>query len=71
MYKIDNGNYPQQLSVLLVDSSGKGVYLKNLPKDAWGRDYIYRIKSDESFELFSLGPDGREGSKDDIKLGNF
>lgn len=71
MYKVDNGNYPQQLSVLVVDSSGKGAYLKNLPKDAWGRDYVYRVKSSDNFELFSLGPDGVEGSKDDIKLNDL
>ncbi|MFA5089812.1 MAG: type II secretion system protein GspG [Candidatus Omnitrophota bacterium] len=71
MYKLDNGSYPKELSILVIDSKGKGVYLKELPKDAWGRDYIYRVKPDESFEIFSPGPDGIEGNKDDVRLSNF
>jgi len=59
MYKLDNGNCPRDLSILA---------LYELPKDAWDRNFIYKVKSTESYELFSLGPDGIEGTKDDIKL---
>jgi len=34
-------------------------------KDAWGRPYIYKTK-DDSFYIASAGPDGVEGTKDDI-----
>lgn len=40
--------------------------LPALPNDPWGRPYVYRHPGlDHDFELFSLGPDGRE-SGDDI-----
>ena len=35
------------------------------PNDPWGHAIIYR-KSDEGFELRSIGPDGIEGTSDDI-----
>jgi hypothetical protein len=59
MYKLDNGNCPRDLSILA---------LYEFPKDAWDRNFVYKVKSTESYELFSLGPDGIEGTKDDIKL---
>lgn len=40
--------------------------LAQLPLDPWGRPYLYRHPGREySFDLLSLGPDGRE-SADDI-----
>lgn len=40
--------------------------LPQLAPDPWGRPYVYRRPGRERpFELFSLGPDGRE-SEDDI-----
>jgi len=61
MYEIENGNYPQSLSVLVEQN-----YLADLPLDGWGRNFIYRLKAADDFELFSLGPDGIESSEDDI-----
>jgi len=69
IYKMDTGSYPKELSTLMIDSNGKGPYLMKPPKDAWGRDYVYRLESGgEGYELFSLGPDSIEGPKDDVKL---
>lgn len=40
--------------------------VEHLPLDPWGRPYLYRNPGrDYSFDLLSLGPDGRE-SADDI-----
>ena len=48
-----------------------GPYLKEpKPKDAWGNDWIYRQPSQVAegfaFDIVSLGPDGQEGTEDDI-----
>lgn len=80
MYEIDNGRYPtteQGLAALLqkptlepVPNNWNGPYLKKkaLPKDPWGREYIYRFPGNhntEGYDLSSSGPDGVE-SADDI-----
>lgn len=40
------------------------------PKDTWGHEWVYRVPSeiDESkpYDIVSLGPDGQEGTEDDI-----
>ena len=70
--QLDVGRYPsasEGLS-LLVTAPGSGVanwsgpYLSGaLPKDPWGRDYIYQPPSAEGQEpkVVSLGADGRAG----------
>jgi len=79
MYELDNGMYPsseQGLSALLTkpkDAKGwKGPYLESVPLDPWGKAYVYRfpLKSNpHAFELLSSGPDGKEGTDDDINFG--
>ena len=80
-YKLDNGNYPtteQGLRALVEKPNTPPVptrwrqYLDKLPKDAWGNDFIYISPGvQRSFELRSLGPDGREGTEDDIDVWNL
>lgn len=80
MYELDNGKYPttdQGLAALLqkpaiepVPGNWNGPYLKKkaVPKDPWGRDYVYRspgVRNIEGYDLSSSGPDGVE-SADDI-----
>ena len=72
-YEIDNGNFPKNLQDLLQQPSGdrnwRGPYLAKLPKDPWGDAYIYYFpgKHDQKFfDLLSVGPDGKEGTDDDI-----
>lgn len=58
------------------DQSGKwqGPYIENteIPKDPWGNDYQYEFPSThneentDSPDLWSLGPDGEDGTEDDI-----
>lgn len=77
-YRMDMGAYPtteEGLMVLIKAPEGAGaqwrkpyVNLKELPKDPWGKEYLYRcpgIKNPDSYDLWSLGPD-RVESDDDI-----
>lgn len=75
-YNLDNGIYPttEQSLVALVQKPSsdpqpinynEGGYLKKreIPKDPWGRDYIYRSPGDHGndYEIMSYGADGRDG----------
>lgn len=43
--------------------------LKKVPMDPWGNGYRYRLHGsgdDEAFEIWSLGADGKPGTKDDL-----
>ena len=56
-YHSGSGAYPGTLSVL-----------KNVPKDPWGSDYVYRFPGQhnpKSYDLFSAGPDKRPDTADD------
>lgn len=46
------------------------IVLEELPSDPWGREYQYTNPSREAgkpFDLWSAGPDGKDGTKDDIQ----
>jgi general secretion pathway protein G len=67
MYEADVGRLPTSLEDLRTPPPNapgwKGPYLrKEIPKDPWGRDYIYELRTPEHGELGyivrSLGPDG-------------
>ncbi len=77
LYKMDVGQYPttgQGLSALITEPTASSVpaqwngpYLKKkkIPKDPWGRDYVYvspGVHNTESYDLSSLGASGTEGS---------
>ncbi len=76
LYKLDNFNYPstdQGLEALVKKPLGqpeaknwkKGGYIKKLPKDPWGNDYLYISPGSQGeFDLFSYGSDGRKGGSD-------
>jgi general secretion pathway protein G len=76
-FEIDNGYYPKGKNGLLDlvqqprdARNWKGPYLKaDIPKDPWGNDYIYEYpgrRNASSYDLASMGPDGRLGTEDDI-----
>ncbi len=76
-YEIHCQDPPSQsegLQALVTKPSGehaerwKGEYLDVVPKDGWGRDFVYRSpgRHSKTFDLFSLGKDGKEGTDDDI-----
>jgi general secretion pathway protein G len=74
-FEVDNGYYPKGNNGLedLVQQprdaqNWRGPYLKEIPKDPWNNDYIYECpgKQNASYDLMSMGPDGRSGGDDDI-----
>ena len=76
-FEVDMGRYPtasEGLAVLRTPpadaSDWKGPYLeKDIGNDPWGNPYIYRCPGQHNpngFDLFSMGPDGKEGGGDDI-----
>lgn len=73
MYELDNGAYPSasQGLLALVEMSNvapvphnwpEGGYLPTLPKDPWGRYYLYRNPGKAGpVEVYSFGRDGKPG----------
>ena len=88
MYQMDNGRFPttdQGLRALIEKPTGApepygwrpGGYLskKELPRDAWNVEFEYASPGEhnpESFDLWSLGADGKPGGVDqDADIGNW
>jgi general secretion pathway protein G len=78
-FEVDNGYYPrgkdglQALIVQPSDATGwRGPYLEEkggIPNDPWGRPYLYECpgkRNPNSYDLSSMGFDGKEGTEDDI-----
>jgi general secretion pathway protein G len=72
-YEVDNGFYPRSLQDLIVQPSNAknwhGPYLDKLPVDPWNNPYIYYFPGKHTpngYDLLSVGPDGKEGTDDDI-----
>ena len=75
MYAADNASYPdpiEGLNALVVRPAGKTnwhPYMERIPKDPWGRDYVYRVPNPAQpkiYDLRSVGPDGKVDTVDDI-----
>ena len=76
LYKLDNFNYPstdQGLDALVNKPAGqpeaknwkKKGYMKKIPKDPWGNDYLYLSPGIEGdIDIFTYGADGRKGGSD-------
>jgi general secretion pathway protein G len=78
-FKMDMSRFPTEDAGLMElieqppDGEGKwepGGYLEttDLPKDGWGNDFIYELfpESGKQFAIRSCGPDGEEGTEDDL-----
>ncbi|HEV2318999.1 MAG TPA: type II secretion system major pseudopilin GspG [Verrucomicrobiae bacterium] len=72
-FEVDNGCFPKSLQDLLQQpsyaKSWKGPYLDKLPIDPWNNPYVYYYPGKhkpDSYDLLSVGPDGKEGTDDDI-----
>ncbi len=70
LYRLEVGSYPPTLEALVSRPAGaerwNGPYLKKskVPKDPWGRDFIYRFPGEHGpYDLLSLGADGVEGGE--------
>jgi general secretion pathway protein G len=73
LYEVDNGVFPKSLQDLFQEPADArnwhGPYLKKLPVDPWGNPYLYYYPgkhNPSSFDLLSVGRDGKEGTDDDI-----
>jgi len=74
-YEVDNGFYPKSLQDLIQAPGNArnwhGPYFDppKLPTDPWGYNYVYYFPgkhNPNSYDLLSVGPDGKEGTEDDI-----
>jgi type II secretion system protein G len=76
-FEVDIGRYPSTAEGLgalrqapaALAANWSGPYLDKLPLDPWGHPYIYRCPGTDdptSYDLLSAGPDGKEGTSDDI-----
>lgn len=77
-FKINTGVYPENLKYLMEKPSDDeiakkwaGPYLEDISglKDPWGHDFEYNAEgkhNEGKFDLWSRGPDGKDGTDDDI-----
>jgi general secretion pathway protein G len=86
LYKMDNYDYPtteQGLEALVEQTDLEPAprrfpddgYIKRLPKDPWGSEYILLNPGEQgTMDVFSMGPDREAGTEDDIgnwNLGDY
>jgi general secretion pathway protein G len=73
-FEVDNGRFPSGDEGLdaLVRNPGnlpnwKNPYIGQVKNDPWGHPYVYRqpgTNNPNGYDLYSLGPDGKEGGDD-------
>ena len=73
-FEVDVGRFPtsdEGLGALLQPPASarnwKGPYVKRPPIDPWGNPYVYRYPGQHNVngcDLYSMGPDGRDGGDD-------
>jgi len=62
----NNDEYPKSLNDL---SGGEREYITKIKNDPWGNPYIFRYPGKkDNIDLYSRGPDKREGTEDDISV---
>ena len=84
MFRLDRARYPSVEeglnSLMTPPASTDGAasvrtepYIRRLPKDPWGRDYLYVAPGQRgAFDIYSLGADGREGGEGvNADIGNW
>ncbi|MDF1646268.1 MAG: type II secretion system major pseudopilin GspG [Legionellaceae bacterium] len=82
LYRLDNGFYPttdQGLPALVKKPTTRPApqhwkaYLKSLPKDPWGRDYLYLNPGQHGeIDIFTLGANGQAGGDGiNAEIGNW
>lgn len=69
LFYIDNDRYPEQLQHLAEKPSyakkfPEDGYLRPIPKDGWGNDFIYTPESNyKKYKIISYGADGQAGGE--------
>lgn len=82
LYRLDNGSYPttdQGLAALVTKPDSNPIpdhwqaYLKALPRDPWGRDYLYLNPGEHGeIDIFTYGADGQPGGNGvNAEIGNW
>ncbi len=83
LYRLQMGTYPttqQGLTALVSAPAGTdaaryqaGGYVKRLPKDPWGRDYLYASPGQHGqADIWTLGADGKDGGEGiDADIGSW
>ena len=74
LYRIDMKILPDQLQDLVTQPSNlpagakwRPYYDKEIPLDPWNQPYVYeKVDQTRTFNLYSVGPDGAQGTDDDI-----
>jgi general secretion pathway protein G len=73
-FRVAYGEYPSQgqgIAALMNPPDGGPSFLndKKVPRDEWRNEFLYFNpgRSGQPFELVSKGPDGQEGTEDDIR----
>ncbi len=62
LYALDhNDKFPSSLQDLVA----KRKYVKELNKDPWKNEYVYKVQG-TSYTVTSAGPDGAPGTEDDV-----
>jgi general secretion pathway protein G len=77
-FKMETGRFPSEDKGLIdlieqptdVDTWPPGGYLETteIPKDGWANEFIFELypESGKQFVIRSMGPDGEEGTEDDL-----
>ena len=76
MYRFDTKQYPSDLQELVTKPGDStlaarwgGPYMDKIAKDPWDNDYRFAAPgkhNSDGFDVWSVGPDGQDGSDDDI-----
>jgi general secretion pathway protein G len=61
MYKMRKHSLPNDLQDLIPDF----LETEELPKDAWGHDFVYSKEGSKDYTLLSYGQDGVDGGEDE------
>ena len=76
-FKSDIGRYPTMdegikvLGEVTTNANGSfGPFIPHMREsDPWGHSFVYKfpgVRSSKPFDIYSVGPDGKEGGGDDI-----
>jgi len=72
LYKLQFHSYPstaEGLGSLTAPKGSQEPFLKQVPKDPWGKNYVYIFPGTHNsggFDIMSYGPDTGPGGSDDI-----
>ena len=75
LYRLHSDRYPtteEGVDILLLPSASKDwkePFLERKPIDPWSRKYQYRYpgtRNPGGFDLWSMGPDAKDGTEDDV-----